>query len=777
MSTINVNNLHPFSGDTVNINEIFITNGVLSGTTFYGDGSNLTGISGGSASVISVTYSELTDMITGNTLSHGSFYLISDFKTCYDRPEYYTDNSSKTSGATTYVQGSIEPIIVLGTSSNTISSTAYQPTYPNDRIQYDWTWNQTEISLGAAYGRITERIDEFGNRTDYDHRTIEFIRFESFDKGGTLTGLINGFDCTTGVLVGNGTLFLSEIQNGDVLLFEWQNGYVGVNVISASTDTELVVTIDPTFTAIVFENGTIPFYKGLNLEEFHEYKESYIGQKILNNFITIPTFNLDGSAIHNYIGDYSRFYIEGSLSNSGFLLANNVFYSENSRVYSNIIGDRSYNNNFTYWFLRNTIGGRFYNNVGRANGFYSNSIGEYFNNNKINDSFYSNSILESFERNNLFSSFYSNTIKNNFSNNLIFSQFYLNQIGTDFTDNTISNNNNINIYEFKNNKIINGFSNNFILQFENNNIENNFYQNTSTSTFSNNVVGYDFKGNLMVNDFSNNIIAYSIGGNNFSGSTYQNLFGPYIFNNDFLGSLYGNKLSGWFYDNLIGDNFNNNYFNFNTYQNIIGSYFGSNISGLNFYENNIGDYFGYDDGDNRPNRIGDNFTQNEIGNRFCDNNISNNFIRNTIANSFQYNNLETNIGFTDFTVNLSNITSFTYVALGSTATDNTYDVSTTTNISGINATFNVVVTGGLVISVNLNDYGSLYQIGEVLTVLGSQIGGTDGVDDITITITDISQLPSVYERYTTQIFERKGDVKRLSFYDESDILNITNIYE
>jgi hypothetical protein len=59
-------------------------------------------------------------------------------------------------------------------------------------------------------------------------------------------------------------------------------------------------------------------------------------------------------------------------------------------------------------------------------------------------------------------------------------------------------------------------------------------------------------------------------------------------------------------------------------------------------------------------------------------------------------------------------------------------------------------------------------------ILGSQIGGTDSVDDVTITITTIIE-PSVYETYTCQIFERQGGNKRLSYYDSSDVLNITDV--
>jgi hypothetical protein len=99
----------PVTGDTVNINGVIITNGVLSATTyenipaanftggtvdgfsdftsglnattvsattFYGDGSQLTGISGGTNSIITVSVSELNSLISGNTLVAGSTYEI-----------------------------------------------------------------------------------------------------------------------------------------------------------------------------------------------------------------------------------------------------------------------------------------------------------------------------------------------------------------------------------------------------------------------------------------------------------------------------------------------------------------------------------------------------------------------------------------------------------------------------------------------------------------------------------------------------------------------------
>lgn len=110
MSTINVNNVMPVTGDTVNINGVTMINGVLSATTyvnipttsftggtvdgfaefnnglssttvsattFYGDGSQLTGISGGTgAGIIEVTKAELDVLISTSGLTAGSTYKI-----------------------------------------------------------------------------------------------------------------------------------------------------------------------------------------------------------------------------------------------------------------------------------------------------------------------------------------------------------------------------------------------------------------------------------------------------------------------------------------------------------------------------------------------------------------------------------------------------------------------------------------------------------------------------------------------------------------------------
>jgi len=238
---------------------------------------------------------------------------------------------------------------------------------------------------------------------------------------------------------------------------------------------------------------------------------------------------------------------------------------------------------------------------------------------------------------------------------------------------------------------------------------------------------------MMLLSFEENNVDSFVGGNQFSGGTYGNNIGSYTFNNDFLGYVSNN---------------------------IWGSAFNTNTIGPDFSRNTIGNEFA-------GNTIGENFNENTIGNDFNEN---------TIGNNFQWNIIDTFITTVDFTTNYGNITGFSFTATGTTAINSTYTSLTgVTNGIGVNASFDIEVSGGSVVGVSGNTQGKLYQTGDTITILGTQIGGTDVDDDVVITVTGVSSNPSVYESYTCQIFERQGGSKRLSYYDSSDTINITDI--
>jgi hypothetical protein len=304
-----------------------------------------------------------------------------------------------------------------------------------------------------------------------------------------------------------------------------------------------------------------------------------------------------------------------------------------------------------------------------------------------------------------------------------------------------------------------------------------YTQNNNGNYFRDNVIGNEFKGNLILNEFSLNNVKSYVGSNQFSGSVYTNEIGSYTFDNDFLGEISDNRWIGWFYDNNIGLNFYNNTFGSNVSNNTIADDFQNNEIGSSFNDNNIGDGFGVGYSDSQGNKIGNDFYENTVGEYFYNNSIPDNFYNNTIGDYFQWNVVNTNINTTDFTPNYGNITGFTYTATGTSATDDIYtDIGGTTNALGVNGTFDIEVSGGAVIGVSGSTAGKLYVTGNTITILGTDIGGATPDDNVVITVTGVT-IPSVYGTYTCQLFERQGGAKRLSFYDENDILTITNINE
>jgi hypothetical protein len=671
----------------------------LSGATYHIDFSAIT--AGG---LIEVTYSELIDKITGETLTRGTHYIITDFQTCYDQPDF--NSSGGEIIGNNYKQSDIEPIIVFATSANTISTTAYQPTYPNDRIQYDWTFSATERTQGVAYGRISERIDEFNNRTDYDHRTILFKRYQyiEIDFNNPYQGVVEVTPTTGSTMEVNGTdTVFTGLTIGQYVGFKNGNDFRVYEITSISGNTLMTIT------------GLTNVNTGCCVEMFPangQTNTSYLQNNITTAYTEYYTFDYNDFNVNNYIGNYanSYFYDENS-----FILANNVFQGSTYRnntfgdmcydnsfdddCWNNIIGNYFYRNitdddfdgnvignyfnnnritsnfqynrvgeNFQYnclvqnSFYRNNIMNGFENNIISGNDFQNNEIGGGFNNNVIRyGQFYKNDIGNGFNQNNVYSDFFGNLIGNGFNYNNLYCQFYDNTIGEYYNSNTIGDIINPYTYEFYSNKIGNSFNDNTISGTTNSNlIGNTFENNTILDVFTNNVIGNEFKGNLMFGDFELNNVGSYINANNFSGNTYQNNIGDYTLSNDFLGgvgdnswdnSFNGNVIGYNFYNNNIQHNFDNNTIGDDFQYNQIGSYFDDNVIGVNFYSNNIQNNFGNNTIANgfQTNQIGDYFNNNTIGDNFGygysapqGNIIGNNFYNNTIGEYFYNNSIPDN---------------------------------------------------------------------------------------------------------------------------------------
>lgn len=505
------------------------------------------GNSGGGYS--EVTYSGLVNTITTSGLTAGSFYLITDFRTCYDQPDFDYNGNAITTG--NYKQSAVQPIMVFATSVSTISSEAYQPAYPNDKIKYDWTYSATETTNNVAYGRITERIDEFDNRTDYDHRTILFKRYRlyTYRQDQPLNGTVQLFN--SGVVSGTNTSF-TALTVGDVIYIPNINPSF-YQITGITNNFQMRVSGD-TITSV---GAGQEFYKAIEetngIDGYFSYKRTNVKT---NDFIEYTTFGnaiSENYAKNNYIGNYANSYTVQELP---FLLANNVFLE--GQYESNRFGNYCYNNTFGTDNQNNIWGDYCYGNVS-TNDIDDCIIGTNFYDNLINTNMYDNHIGNNFNNNKLlaenYSDFRDNIIGNDFAYNTIYSDFYDNQILNDFNDNIIGDFGNVDRdesgdFQFYRNRLGNNFNSN--------NIKNNFQNNTTGSNFQNNIVNGEAAGNTILNGFNNNQI-----GNGFNRNQIGNGFNNNTVNDDFYDNttgyyFYNNEISNDFYHNNIGANFENN---------------------------------------------------------------------------------------------------------------------------------------------------------------------------------------------------------------------------
>ena len=113
MSTILVNNVIPYTGNTLNVNGVTINNQAVSADTFYGDGSHLTGIN--PSGLVTISKAELDSLIGSNGLVEGTTY--------------------KITGVNTELYGGTD-IFMLATSNNTISNSGVGVFYNPGSVSY-----------------------------------------------------------------------------------------------------------------------------------------------------------------------------------------------------------------------------------------------------------------------------------------------------------------------------------------------------------------------------------------------------------------------------------------------------------------------------------------------------------------------------------------------------------------------------------------------------------------------------------------------------------------
>lgn len=128
--------------------------------------------------LVELSYTELADLINNSSLIRGVQYVITDFETIYDMPDYINDaNTAKMGSIDTFASGVVEPIIVIAKSTNELFKTAYSTIYTQDVLEYRFDYT-THVNSAPTKGKITYRKDT--NREismPFDWRTAQFKRY------------------------------------------------------------------------------------------------------------------------------------------------------------------------------------------------------------------------------------------------------------------------------------------------------------------------------------------------------------------------------------------------------------------------------------------------------------------------------------------------------------------------------------------------------------------------------------------------------------------------
>ena len=326
-----------------------------------------------------ITYADFYTAITGSNLVVGKTYIIMDFQTVYDQMDFDAGGSLKPTLVTK--TGATEQIWVLALAPNQIASQAYSATYPNDKIQYDWTYNTTLVNGSPAKGRISERIDENNNRTDYDHREIKFIRY---DAGAGNFTVINDNGNASGE-------FLTFVQNftGGIVYDNWLGDFYSIGALYGQEYANNVFAGG----FVVSNNSSSLFYNN-TFSGGEVYSNTFSGGEVYNN-------KFRGKVYNNTF--------------SGGEVYSNTFSGD---VYNNTISGNVYSNTFSGGEVyNNTFSGYVYNNTFSGGDVFNNTFSGYVRSNTFSGYIYTNTFSGDVRSNTFSGNVYTNTFSGNISNN------------------------------------------------------------------------------------------------------------------------------------------------------------------------------------------------------------------------------------------------------------------------------------------------------------------------------------------------------------------------
>ena len=179
-----------------------------------------------------ITYEELWEKVTTNTIATGARYIITDFKSIY--PFGVIVNNVEITGGLGIAQTPLSPtyeLLVTGIDKNKLDSRAYI-VGKNWEIEYDVTKRILEDGV-TTKGRITWLRDRNGNSAFYDFKSIKFRRTKDSLRLTTINIPDNYIDLYTFSTISNDWIVTdssetSLIEYNELKLNCWNNVFLGI---------------------------------------------------------------------------------------------------------------------------------------------------------------------------------------------------------------------------------------------------------------------------------------------------------------------------------------------------------------------------------------------------------------------------------------------------------------------------------------------------------------------------------------------------------------------
>jgi hypothetical protein len=403
----------------------------------------------GGGGCINITYNELVTLIGTSGLTCGSLYTITDSATVH----WMVDNNGNyilIEGEKIIHTGANEPLVVLATSANTISTEAWSALYPQDVIKYDWNpanwtgitnfWDTNLLTTPAGFtGIITRREDTIlANLVNFDFREITY----------RLWSIVQ-------VAWNNDTNYVGGefVQNGTVIYYA-KVGSINVQPgVTAGWDTYWTLLIDLSgFDSAYLSFGSslpaagqsIPVLDTTDYVDRIMFADATSSNNQFDEYNYLPYTVFGTSCYSNTFGTgcYSNTFGTSCNSNTfGIGCNNNTFGTScNNNTFgtscdSNTFGIGCDSNTFGIGCYSNTFGTYCYSNTFGI-GCYSNTFGTYCNNNTFGTSCDSNTFGIGCYSNTFGIGCYSNTFGTYCDSNTFGTDCYSNTFGTYCYSNT-----------------------------------------------------------------------------------------------------------------------------------------------------------------------------------------------------------------------------------------------------------------------------------------------------------------------------------------------------